>query len=329
MTMTCVSVAIILPVRNRKTYTSAILHQLNSQIFQNSNGHTFHVVVVDDGSTDGTPELITQKFTQVHLIRGDGELWWTGAIATGMEHVQQHLHTDYIVWLNDDITLSNDFIGQLILLCQSHLTQKIIIGGIVCDQSHPDWIVFGGVIASQPINNIQQFSEVKGLNVDTLNGNIAVLPTQLIADIGLPDTERFRHYGGDYEYICRAKEAGYDVQLSSQLKASTDWQPNDVIRYMPLWIQWHISRSLTDKLTVLKSLTNRKSPHNVEHMVNSMHRQAGHIPRWTYTLFHAKKLIKLFSSEFLPISMRRKRVAAYFQRNNVPSDVVESVLGSQ
>ena len=326
MPVTHVSTALILPVRNRKAYTSAILHQLRVQISQCSGEQGIHIVVVDDGSSDGTPEYISQSFPEVHLLHGDGDLWWTGAIATGMDYIHQQLQTDYIVWLNDDITLSDNFIPALIQLCESNLQHQLITGGIVCDQTHPDWIVFGGVIASQPINNLSQFKDCSRLKVDTLNGNIAVIPTQLITEIGLPNAKRFRHYGGDYEYICRAREVGYEVQLSSQLKASTDWQPNDVIRYMPLWIQWYISRTLTDKLTVLKSLTNRKSPHNVEHMVNSIHRQSHQVPRWTYTLFHVKKLIKLIGSEFVPTSVRRKHIEAYFQKHNVPHAVVQSVL---
>lgn len=324
--MTNISAALILPVRNRKAYTSAILHQLRIQISQYSGEHAIHTVVVDDGSTDGTPELITQTFPKVHLLQGDGNLWWTGAIATGMDYIHQKLRTDYIVWLNDDITLADDFVPQLIQLGLSNRQQKTITGGIVCDQSHPSWIVFGGVIASQPINNLQQFKDCPVLKVDTLNGNIAVIPTQLIPNIGLPNARRFRHYGGDYEYICRAREAGYKVQLSSQLKASTDWQPSDVIRYMPLWIQWYISRTLADKFKVLKSLTNRRSPHNVEHMVNSIHRQSDQVPGWTYTLFHVKKLVKLIGSEFIPTSIRRRHIEAYFQKHNVPQDVVRSVL---
>ena len=326
--MVAVSAALILPVRNRKTYTSAILHQLTRQIAQCAAEQVIHIVVVDDASSDGTPDLIEQAFLDVHLLKGDGNLWWTGAIAAGMQYSHEHLQPDYVVWLNDDITLSDDFIPQLLKLCQNNQPQKVITGGIVCDQSHPDWIVFGGVIASQPINNLQQFKQTSSLKVDTLNGNIAVMPAQLITDIGLPNANRFRHYGGDYEYICRAKEAGYTVILSAQLKATTDWQPSDVIRYMPLWIQWYISHTFADKYRVIRSLTNRKSPHNVEHMVNSIHRQSSQVPRWTYIIFHAKKLIKLIGSDLVPASVRRKHVEAYFKKNNVPYDVVQSVLSS-
>ena len=326
--MPMVSVALILPVRNRKAYTSAILRQLSTQIAQFLADHTIDIVVVDDGSTDGTVELISQTFTQVHLLQGDGELWWTGAIATGMSYVQQQLKTDYIVWLNDDITPTDDFIQNLIQVCQSHLHQNVITGGIICDRSHPDWIVFGGVIASRQINNTRQFSDASVLKVDTLNGNIAVLPTHLITDIGLPNAERFRHYGGDYEYICRAKVAGYTIQLSSHLVATTDYSTSDVIRYMPLVFQMLLSPTLTAKWQTLQNLHRLKSPHNVSHMVNSIYRHQSTIPRWKYHFFYLRKIIKLLGSECLPQRIRKQQLQTYLLRQGVPKALSGSILGS-
>ncbi len=318
------SFAIAIPVRNRKAFTSAILQQLTEQIVnQNLHAKDVQIVVVDDGSTDGTPELIETSFPNVHLLRGDGELWWTGAIAQAMTYAADTLHTDYIIWLNDDITLADDFISQVIQLKEPEA--KTLTGGVICDQKHPDWIVFGGVIASQLINDIAQFDRPV-LNVDTLNGNIAVLPTRIIADIGLPDIQRFRHYGGDFEYICRAKRNGYTAQLSSHLRATTDYRPADVIRYMPLWIQWATSARLADKWQVLKSLSSRRSPHNVEHMVNSIHRAEPSIPKWKYLLFYCRKLIKIIGSELIPWQVRQARIQAYFQRQNIPTDIAQTVL---
>lgn len=319
-------IGIVIPVRNRKHFTQAILAQLTQQIAAQAAAHRIQVIVIDDGSSDGTPELIAAAFPQVHLLSGDGELWWTGAIATGMAYAIQTLQVDYIAWLNDDIAIAADFATQLIDQCRRDCNRSVITGGIVCDRTHNNWVVFGGVIASRPINDIHQFADQANLAVDTLNGNIAVMPAKLVAEIGLPDVKRFRHYGGDYEYICRAKQAGYRIQLSRLLQATTDYQTEDVIRYMPLWIQWYTSINFREKWTVLKSLVNRKSPFNVEHMVNSIYRSRNQVPVWQYWHFYIKKMIKLIGSEFVPRSLRRRQAEMYFKHHNIPDKIVQTVL---
>ncbi|NEP19108.1 MAG: glycosyltransferase family 2 protein [Leptolyngbya sp. SIO4C1] len=324
-----VSISLILPVRNRQDFTAAILQQLAQQGAEQTDSQVaaIQVVVVDDGSSDGTADLIRHRFPWVHLLQGDGSLWWTGAIATGMNYAVQQLSADYLVWLNDDIAIADDFIPQLIAQCQrTSPDQKVITGGIIREVTHPDWIVFGGVIASQQINDICQFADRSILKVDTLNGNIAVMPAQIVSDVGLPDTERFRHYGGDYEYVCRAKAAGYQVQLSRLLQATTAYTPADVKRYMPLWIQWYVSSTLADKWSVLQNLTSRKSPHNVEHMVNSIYRSVPHVPRWKYVAFYVRKLIKILGSMLVPTAIRRDRIDAYLKHHRVPADVAQGLL---
>lgn len=323
-------IGLIIPVRNRKHYTEAILAQLTQQIDsvkQTPNDKaTIAIIVIDDGSSDGTPELIQQSFPQVHLLHGNGELWWAGAIAQGMAYATEQLQVHYLVWLNDDIVLTDDFIDRLIAQCHQNGTAKTITGGIIRDQTHRDWVVFGGVITSQLITTLDPFQENPVLQVDTLNGNIALMPASVVTDLGLPDIKRFRHYGGDYEYICRAKAAGYKIQLSSYLQASTDYKASDVIRYMPLWMQLYLSPTWSQKWQVFQNLTNRKSPHNVEHMVNSIYRSQPQVPRWKYAWFYAKKLVKLFGSEWVPRSVRRQWVETYLQKLHIPTDMAHALL---
>jgi len=39
-----------------------------------------NIIVVDDGSTDGHPRSRAKsEFREVHLIQGNGDLWWTGS----------------------------------------------------------------------------------------------------------------------------------------------------------------------------------------------------------------------------------------------------------
>ncbi|MFE4105648.1 glycosyltransferase family 2 protein [Almyronema epifaneia] len=321
------TMATVLPVRNRRHHTLAILRQLSEQSQQQAM--PLQIVVVDDASTDGTPDLIKAEFPQVHLLAGDGHLWWTGAIAQGMQYAVEQLASDYIVWLNDDITLADDFLLQLLKVCQANSGQKVITGGIVRAQSHPDWVVYGGVLNSRPINSMAQFATEPTLKVHTLNGNIAVFPALLVKEIGLPNVERFRHYGGDYEYICRARTKGYQIRLSSNLQATTDFQVADVQRHMPLWLQWYLSPDWSAKRQVFQQLTNLKSPQNVQHMVNSIYRDRPSVPRWKYLVFYLRKVVKLLLSELTPGHIQHQRATEYLQQQNVPEAIAGKILSQR
>jgi Predicted glycosyltransferases len=105
------NISIIIPVHNRKSLTQNILAQLHQQTLGMDLAQ-ITIVVVDDGSTDGTSEMIRQGFPQVHLLISDGSLWWGGGIKLGMEYSINQLNTDYIVWLNDDLLLTDNFIEK-------------------------------------------------------------------------------------------------------------------------------------------------------------------------------------------------------------------------
>ena len=76
------NVYIIIPVHNRKEITLKCLDTLK----QNGDLDKYYVIVIDDGSTDGTSEAIQSLYPDVIILTGDGNLWWTGAIKKGMEY---------------------------------------------------------------------------------------------------------------------------------------------------------------------------------------------------------------------------------------------------
>ena len=75
-----VSVFVVIPVHNRLEFTRACLASLREQSYRD-----FTIVVVDDGSTDGTYATLAEEFPEVTLLWGDGDLWWTGAMNRALE----------------------------------------------------------------------------------------------------------------------------------------------------------------------------------------------------------------------------------------------------
>lgn len=69
---------LVIPVRNRREITLRCLRHLRDH----RDLDWLNVIVVDDGSTDGTSEAVRKEFREVQLVQGNGDLWWTGAIPT-------------------------------------------------------------------------------------------------------------------------------------------------------------------------------------------------------------------------------------------------------
>jgi len=65
----------IIPVHNRKEFTRNCLRSLQRQTVSDR----LRIIVVDDGSEDGTDEMLAAEFPEVIVLRGDGNLFWTAA----------------------------------------------------------------------------------------------------------------------------------------------------------------------------------------------------------------------------------------------------------
>jgi GT2 family glycosyltransferase/glycosyltransferase involved in cell wall biosynthesis len=68
------------------------------------------VIVVDNGSTDGSPEFVLEHFPQARLIALDENLGFGGGSNRGFEHARN----DIVVLLNSDMRVERDFLAPLL-----------------------------------------------------------------------------------------------------------------------------------------------------------------------------------------------------------------------
>jgi len=320
-----ITISIIIPVRNRKILTQQILQQLQTQIYEVSNQLQISVFVVDDGSKDGTAEMIRQQFPEVQLIVGDGSLWWTGAIVKGMKSALENYNPDYILWLNDDIVLSDHFLDNLAILCQQPSTSQTLTGGIVTAEAYPKWMVFGGYINNQLIRDLATFSDQRRIEVDTLNGNIMLIPKEIIHSIGLPDDHKFRHYGGDFDYSKRTKKAGFKVIISRDINAITCFSIQDFIRYMPPLFQWKLERQFDKRWKILQGLVSLKTNYNIWHMVPVIHYDQT-ISWKKYIGYFYREVRQLLFSSRQSSEKYYDDMKAYLEQNQVPQELALAIL---
>ena len=111
--MAGIRIAAVMAVHNRRDLTLACLDSLRAQQVP---GVTLDVFVLDDASTDGTAEAVTQRHPDVRLLRGDGHLYWNGGMRRALDEAMAGDY-DYYLWMNDDTTLVDD--GVLALLLQT------------------------------------------------------------------------------------------------------------------------------------------------------------------------------------------------------------------
>jgi GT2 family glycosyltransferase len=206
------NVYITIPVHNRKETTLKCLETLK----QNGDLDKYYVIVIDDGSTDGTSEAIQSLYPDVIILTGDGNLWWTGAIKKGMEYAYEK-GADYFIWLNDDCYPQKQAISKLLKVCQSN--SQFIAGGKCLDPN--DFTpTYGGILTkNNHIKEAQSLSDETFTKCDALNGNFACISKQVVQNIGYPDSVKFPHHFGDFVYTNKAKKRGYILFLCNEINA--------------------------------------------------------------------------------------------------------------
>jgi GT2 family glycosyltransferase len=239
---------IVVPVYNRKPLVEQFLCRMRQQTFRD-----FETIIIDDGSSDGTSELITAEFKEVELLRGDGNLWWTGAVNLGIKHVLAKAPADAaIVVINDDVEVDCDYLDKLRKLWRLH--PRTLIGSVVVDSKDPEIIVDGGRIVNWWLAKFTILNQTRKLSefpsdyfVDTslLTGWGTLIPIEVFREIGLYDDKHFQQCG-DTELPVRAKNAGYRLIVSYGIKAKVQVEASDAVNVSAHYSLWDIRKYFFD-----------------------------------------------------------------------------------
>jgi GT2 family glycosyltransferase len=192
---------ILIPVHNRRRTTLACI----TNLFRDSSIDPKCIVVIDDGSTDGTAESIRGTFSDVTILEGDGSLWWGGAMRLGMEWASKQPNFSGVVWLNDDCRPPPGLIRKLI----DYSMQK---NAIVSGQSFPvDGYVYGGHLKTMRGLKPVIINDDGHVLVDACNGNCVALPKETVQKLGPLSSGTFPQNFGDSDYTLRASAANIPV----------------------------------------------------------------------------------------------------------------------
>ena len=203
-------VYIIIPVYNRKETTLGCLDNLQ----KSGDLQRYHVVIVDDASTDGTAEAIHATYPTVTVVPGNGDLWWTGAIALGMEYAFEQ-KAKYFIWLNDDCYPDRGTLSALVEYMQLH-PDTLVAPSCYANQSNGIELQHNGFQGRKSC--AAKSNEV--VFVDGMSGWCVGIPVAVFEKIGSPDANKFPHYSGDDIYTFRATRAGFKACLLGDFKVN-------------------------------------------------------------------------------------------------------------
>ena len=204
-------IAVLLACFNRKEKTLLCLERLHEALLP--EGFYYEVTLLDDGSTDGTSEMVHEKFPEVSIIKGNGNLYWNQGMRVAWNEAMLKRNYDYYLLLNDDTDLFPDAIKTLVETeeqLKKQLGKTAIVIGSIADPADGH-LTYGGVKRENAYLGMK-FSLIEpgeeSIPCDTFNANCVLISKEVVDKVGIL-SDHFTHGMGDTDYGLRAAENGF------------------------------------------------------------------------------------------------------------------------
>jgi GT2 family glycosyltransferase len=204
---------------NAKKYVDECLSSLN-QI----EDLPCEIIVIDNASTDGTPDLIAEKFPSFQLIRSDRNLGFAKANNIGI----RNSGGKYFCLVNSDVVVPKGCLTALIGFLESNPEVGVVGPQMLGPQGNirrsamrfPS--LLSSVARSLSLDRspwlsrivhaqmMTDFSHDRQAEVDILNGWFWMIRREALSQVGLLD-EQFFIYGEDMDWCLRFRKAGWKI----------------------------------------------------------------------------------------------------------------------
>lgn len=211
------SVAVILVNWNGYPFTAKCLRTLAEVGYKN-----FSVIVVDNGSTDGSLKKLKTEFPNTVHLENKENLGFTGGNNTGISYALES-GFDAILLLNNDTEVRPDFLEELVDFQNQHPDAGMVQPLILFNQDrNVIWSAGGKFNKTLAISStltdrkaINDGFHPVGSELDWATGCCILIPAAVVREVGfLP--ESYFAYFEDVDWSLRVREKGYKIYLASQ-----------------------------------------------------------------------------------------------------------------
>ena len=199
--------SIIIPTWNGKEYIDDCLNSLLAQDYPD-----FEVIVVDNGSSDATPDWVAEHFPTVTVIRRERNLGFAGGVNVGLRVARGEV----FILFNQDAVAEPGWLAALVsgllaapdigiagckILDIAGKTIQHAGGYLTMPQALPSHFGIGQAATGQ-------YDQSK--DVDFVTGAAFAIRREVLESIGFVD-ESFCFYFEDVDYCYRARAAGFRI----------------------------------------------------------------------------------------------------------------------
>ncbi len=213
--------SVIIVSYNVRHFLENALNSIN-RAMKNIEGEIF---VVDNHSDDDSPEMIREKFPDIHLIVNEKNLGFAAANNAALRRAKG----EFIVLINPDTVVQEDTFTSLI----NFLSKNETVGLVGCKILNPDgtlqlacrrsfptpWIAFTKVFGLSSLfpkskifgkYNLTYLDPDKSYEVDAVSGSFIFLRKRVYDQVGNLD-DNFFMYGEDLDWCFRIQKAGWKI----------------------------------------------------------------------------------------------------------------------
>ena len=223
-----IQVSIIIVSWNTRDYLKQCLESLTPAACR----YPMEIIVVDNASSDGSPELVESSFPQVRLIRSPKNLGFAKGNNLGIQNSSGR----YLCLVNSDVKVLPDCISRLVDYCEQHpevgMVGPRIVGGDgklqrSCRGFPTLWNMFCRALALDTLfprsrlftgYSLSHWPQDTTRSVDILSGCFWLVRREALQRVGLLD-EAFFMYGEDMDWSKRFWLSGSNLVFVSSAEA--------------------------------------------------------------------------------------------------------------
>jgi GT2 family glycosyltransferase len=189
----------------------ALLPACLESLRRQTTPHT--VLVVDNGSTDGTEELLAERFPEARVIQTGANLGFAGGVQAGLDAAT----TRYVALLNNDAVAEPGWLAALVATLDAHPDAAAVTSRMLLQDTDPPLLNNTGVVLLDT-----DYGADRDLRADAatrtepdsvfgFSGGAALLRLDAVRAVGGFPTRFFLYYE-DTDLSWRLRLAGWDIR---------------------------------------------------------------------------------------------------------------------